>query len=244
MRNIKLTIEYDGTNHAGWQVQKNAKTIQEVLEDALRKILQRKVVLYSSGRTDSGVHAQAQVANFKSDTKLSCDSIVRALNSCLPEDIAIKKAQDVPLSFHSRFSAKSKLYRYTILNSKTRSPLARHFSCHIPYKLDIKAMRLAAKHIIGRRDFKSFQATDKIKRPSVRTIKNISIKKPGDFIYIDVEADGFLYRMVRNIVGTLLDAGRGKIRHNDVKAVIKTCDRTKSGPTAKPLGLCLIKVKY
>ena len=244
MRNIKLTVEYDGTDHAGWQVQKNAHSIQHFIEKALNKITQQEVGVISSGRTDSGVHAKAQVANFKSCTKLSCESLLKALNSNLPPDIAVKKVEDVPLSFHSRFSAKSKLYRYTILNSRIHSPLVGRFVYQVPYKLDVDAMKKAARHMRGRQDFKSFQAKDKIERPSVCEVKSLSISKKGDLIYIDIEASGFLYKMVRNIVGTLIEVGRGRIDHKDIKKIISACDRKVSGPTVPPQGLCLLEVRY
>jgi len=255
MRNIKLTIEYDGTDHAGWQAQNinesrtadrksKTRSIQETIEGALYKILQEKVRVVSSGRTDSGVHAQAQVANFKSATRLPCQSILKALNSSLPAEISVTGAEDVKPGFHARFSAKSKLYRYTILNRQARSPFARLYAYHVPYKLDVSAMKKAAKSFVGKKDFKSFQAKDKINRPSVRTIKNISVRKSGDFICIDVEANGFLYKMVRNIAGTLIEVGRGEISPNEVKSIIKSADRKGSGPTAKAKGLSLIKVNY
>lgn len=261
MRNIKLTIAYDGTNYAGWQVQKvkskaparggsafggknqKLKTVQETIEKALEKILQEKVKLTASGRTDSGVHAIGQVANFKTDSRLFPDNIQKALNSCLPKDIVVKKVEDVALEFHARYNATSKSYRYTILNSRFRSPFDRHYAAFIPYSLDIQSMQDAAVHLVGRHDFRSFQAKAG-ESNSTRTIKSLSVKKRGRFIYIDIEADGFLYNMVRNIVGTLIEVGRGKLGANDVMKILKAKKRSLAGPTAPPEGLCLVKVRY
>ncbi|MFH1407046.1 MAG: tRNA pseudouridine(38-40) synthase TruA [Candidatus Omnitrophota bacterium] len=260
MRNIKLSIEYDGTNHSGWQVQrkpniksqklktqtKNQKfsTIQNEIEKALAKILQEKIRVIASGRTDSGVHAKAQIANFKTHTKLPAESIKNALNANLPDDIAISGAEDIDTDFHARFSAKSKLYRYTVLNRSNRSPLAIKYSYFIRAPLNVSAMKQAARVLLGRHDFKSFQATDKIERKSVRTIKKLSLQKKKDFIYMDVEADGFLYNMVRNIAGTLIDVGRGRIKPDDMKKILAARDRKKAGPAAPAKGLCLLKVNY
>lgn len=242
MRNLKLTIAYDGTNYAGWQVQK-LKTVQETIEKALEKILQEKVKLIASGRTDSGVHALGQVANFKTDSKLFPDNIQKALNSCLPKDIVVKKVEDVALEFHARYSATSKSYRYTILNRKVRSPLDRHYAAFIPYPLDIRSMQDAAVHLVGRHDFRSFQAKAG-EGNSTRTIKSLGVKKRGRFIYIDIEADGFLYNMVRNIVGTLIEVGRGKLKANGTMKILKARKRSRAGPTAPPEGLCLVRVRY
>lgn len=257
MRNIKLTIEYDGTNYSGWQIQRKAparpksgrqnvkrKTIQETIEKALTKILCEKTRLTVSGRTDSGVHAKGQVANFKTNSNLSPQTILRALNANLPGDIAIKDATEVERDFHSRFSAKSKVYRYAILNSAQRSPLARFCWHFIPYKLNFSLMKKEARVLLGRHDFKSFQAKDKKECDSIRTIKRIDLTKKGAFIYIDIEADGFLYNMVRNIVGTLIEIGRGKLPAGSMAKILKKKNRLFAGPTAPARGLCLLKVKY
>ncbi len=261
MRNIKLTIAYDGTNYAGWQVQKvkskvparsgsafggksqKLKTVQETIEKALEKILQEKVKLTASGRTDSGVHAIGQVANFKTDSRLFPDNIQKALNSSLPKDIVVKKVEDVALEFHARYSATSKSYRYTILNSRFRSPFDRHYAAFISYHLDASLMQDAAVHLVGRHDFRSFQAKAG-RSNSTRTIKSLGVKRRGRFIYIDIEADGFLYNMVRNIVGTLIEVGRGKLGANDVMKILKAKKRSLAGPTALPEGLCLVRVRY
>jgi len=249
MRNIRLTIEYDGTGYAGWQVQnrikKQAKTVQGTIENALHEMLGSKASLIASGRTDSGVHAKAQIANFKTKSRLPAESFQKALNSKLPGDITVLKAEDVSIDFHSRFSAKSKRYRYTILNSRTPRALGRNYFYRCPYKLNLTLMKKEARDLTGRRQFKSFQATDKKKTgTSVRNIKKLSIAKDKDFIHFDIEANGFLHNMVRNIVGTLLEVGRGKLPAGSIKKILKKKDRTKAGPTAPAKGLCLMAVKY
>jgi len=244
MRNILLKIEYDGTNYAGWQYQKNAKSIQETIEAALKRIINRKARLISSGRTDAGVHALSQFANLKTDSEIPLFNLQRALNSVLPRDIVIKELKEVPLKFHSRFDAKSKIYRYTIINGPSPSAITRNFTAHIPYKLNLALIKKEARILVGKHDFKSFQAADRMERSSVRTIKKIKIKKSGDTIKIDVEADGFLYNMVRNIVGTLIDIGRGRLPAGSMACILKARDRRLAGETAPARGLCLMEVKY
>jgi tRNA pseudouridine38-40 synthase len=254
MRNIKLTIEYDGTNYCGWQIQKvkskmqnpklKIRTIQSTIEGALKKILQEKVKLIASGRTDSGVHALGQVVNFKTKSKLSPLRLKAALNSNLPLDIRIKSAVETDLNFHSRFQAKSKLYRYRILNKEKSFVFKRNYSHFIPYSLDWKAMRREARVLLGSHDFSSFQTKDKRERNPVRTIKKISVFKEDGEILIDIESDGFLYNMVRNIVGTLIEVGRGKLKKGALKEILEKKNRKFAGPTAPARGLCLVKVKY
>ncbi len=251
IRNIKLLIEYDGTNFHGWQIQDSSKrTVQGEIRKALQKIFKEKIILYGSGRTDSGVHALGQVANFKTSSPMPAQQMVKALNANLPEDIAIVEAQDVPLKFHAQFSVRSKIYRYTILNRVARSPVERNFSYHYPYKINLTHLRQAAKDLIGKKNFKSFQSTarrsqdESGKRGTVRTVKKIQIRKTGDWIYIDIEADGFLYKMVRSIVGTLLEIGSGLRPVNSINEILKEKKRQASGVTAPARGLCLFKVNY
>jgi tRNA pseudouridine38-40 synthase len=246
MRNLKLEIEYEGTNYCGWQVQNSShkKSIQEVIEKTLRRILQEKIRLIASGRTDAGVHALAQVANFETKSNIRPQKLQRALNSLLPQDIVITAIEEKNPDFHSRFSAKSKTYRYSILNRSYPSALLRNTVYHYPYPLDIKLMQKEAKILLGKHNFKSFQASGKLERDPVRTIKSIKITKSQDRIYIDIEADGFLYNMVRNIVGTLLEIGRGKLPEGSLKKILSAKDRRLAGPTAPAKGLCLIRVKY
>lgn len=255
MRNIKLTIEYDGTNYCGWQIQKvhssasgrrtqSRKSIQETIEKALEKILPERVRLIASGRTDSGVHALGQVANFKTKSKIVPLRLKAALNSNLPADIRIKNAVDVDLNFHSRFQAKCKLYRYRILNKKVPSVFSKDYSYFVPYSLDWKAMRRASRVLVGSHNFSSFQARDKRERTPFRTIKSLRTYKENGEILIDIEANGFLYNMARNIVGTLIEVGRGKLKKGAVKEILQKKDRKFAGPTAPAKGLCLVKVKY
>jgi tRNA pseudouridine38-40 synthase len=247
MRNIKLEIEYDGTGYCGWQAQtrnKHKKSIQQTLEKTLRKILQEKIRLIASGRTDAGVHALAQVANFKTKSNIALDKLQRAVNGLLADDITINKIEEVGPDFHSRFAAKSKIYRYTILNRAYPSALLRNTAYHYPYPLDIKLMQKEAGVLLGRHNFTSFQASAKIERSAVRTIKSVKIIKDKDKIYVDIEADGFLYNMVRNIAGTLLEIGRGKLARGSLEKILLARDRRLAGPTAPARGLCLIKVQY
>jgi len=244
IRNILLKIEYDGTNYSGWQTQKNAKSIQFILESAIKRITGKKSDLISCGRTDAGVHALGHIANFKTASDIPLYKLQRGLNSVIPKDIVIKEAREVSLKFHSRFDARSKVYTYTILNDSAPAAISRNHVHHVPYKLNFGLMRREAKCLVGRHDFKSFQAADRIERGSVRTIKRLDVKKSGDLIKITVEADGFLYNMVRNIVGTLIEIGRGKFKLGSMSEILKAKDRRLAGPTAPAKGLCLMEVKY
>ncbi|MEW6101165.1 MAG: tRNA pseudouridine(38-40) synthase TruA [Candidatus Omnitrophota bacterium] len=244
MPNIKLKIEYDGTNYGGWQRQKNSKSIQETIERVLMRILREKVHLVASGRTDSGVHAKEQVANFETKSNMPLDKLQKAMNSLLPEDISINSVRKAPLDFHSRFQAKSKVYRYTILNRASPSALLRNRVYFYPYPLDTQSMKKEAGNLLGKRNFRSFQASSKKKSSAVRTIKALKVVKNQDIISIDIEADGFLYNMVRNIVGTLIEIGRGKLKKGSLREILAAKDRSYAGPTAPAQGLCLMKVKY
>ena len=244
MRNIKLTIRYDGTRYAGWQSQKNGRAIQDVIQDTIKGITGERTVVIGSGRTDAGVHAEAQIANFKTKSKIPLKNIQMALNSRLPKDIAITHIEEAKPAFNAQKSARSKLYRYTIMNSDYMDPLVRHFAAKSFYKLDINRMRRAAGHLIGRRDFKSFQSSGSDEKNSVRTIKAIRLEKGGNMVYIYLEADGFLYNMARNIVGTLVEVGRGKFEVGRIKEILSKHDRRFSGPTMPAKGLCMVRVRY
>jgi tRNA pseudouridine38-40 synthase len=261
-RNIKLTIEYDGTLFNGWQVQKapngrprrrterSQRTVQGEIECALKKIYKRSIKLIGSGRTDSGVHAWGQVAHFKVASSMPVAEIQNALNGNLPEDIAIIKVEEVTPDFHARYGARSKIYRYTILNRNARSALERKTCLYYPNKLNLAAMRRECKYLIGTKDFRSFIASDpsKIKKGktgnTVRTIKRLDISKKGDHILIDIEADGFLYKMVRNIVSTLLEVGSHQLPKGAIQKILAHKDRQAAGSTAKAKGLALLEVKY
>ncbi len=247
-RNILLKIEYDGTNYSGWQFQKNSNSIQETIEAALKRITGRKARLISCGRTDAGVHALGHIANFKTDSQMPLLRLQRALNGVLPKDIVMKEVGEVPLKFNSLRDAKSKLYVYTILNDPAGCAISRDHIRHVPYKLNVGLMRREAGCLLGRHDFKSFQAADAEwrghSRSSVRTIKRLEVRKKGDLIKIEVEGDGFLYNMVRNIAGTLIEIGRGKFEPGSMKKILKAKNRELAGPTAPAKGLCLAEVKY
>ena len=247
MRNFKIEVEYDGTNYFGWQLQNggSSKTIQGTIEKAIRKVISKeKPRLTASGRTDSGVHAQAQIANFKTRSKIESKQLQNALNTLLPKDIRIRQIQEVDINFHARFDAKSKLYSYTIINDKIDSAFLHPYTTLIKYNLDIRMMKKASKILLGRHDFRSFQAADKKDRHSVRKIKRLDIKKENKLITVYIEANGFLYKMVRNIVGTLIDVGRGRISPEDVKTILKAKDRSFAGVCAPAKGLKLLKVYY
>jgi len=247
MRNFKITFEYDGAGFCGWQTQaQGERTVQGELEEVLSKIFKKPIKVIASGRTDSGVHAQGQVISFKADTRMTALEIQRAMNSRLPADIAVHEAKEVKGDFHAQYSVKNKTYRYTVLNRKYRSVFLRDRVYFYPYPLNILNMRKAAKYLVGRHDFKSFQAHDPLRaeRQTVRTIKKITIKKEGDLIHIDITADGFLYKMVRNIVGTLLVMGAGQLPAGDMSKILKAKNRKAARETAPAEGLCLMSVKY
>lgn len=242
--NVKILLEYEGTCYSGWQRQKNAVSIQEVLEKAIQSITKEKVRVIGSGRTDSGVHALGQVANFKTYTKIPIEKLPYAINSKLPEDITVKHAQIVPEDFHARFSAKSKVYSYSIYNAKFPSPLLRRYVYFFPLPLNLEEMRKAADILIGEHDFKSFMASNSSAKSTVRCIKRFEILKRENLITLQIEANGFLYNMVRIIAGTLVDIGIGKTKAEDMISILNSKDRSSAGKTLPAQGLCLMKVIY
>ena len=247
MRNLKIIVEYDGAGFSGWQAQgQGERTVQGEMEAVLAKIFKAPIKVIASGRTDSGVHARGQVISFKAKTRMKPLEIQRALNSLLPPDIAVLEAREVNDGFHAQYSVKEKTYRYSVLNRKFRSVFLRQRVYYYPYPLNIVLMRKAAKVLVGRHDFKSFQAYDRLRaeRQTVRTIKRLVIKKEGDLIYIDITADGFLYKMVRNIAGTLLSIGAGQKSVSEMPKILKAKNRKAAAETAPPEGLCLMAVKY
>jgi len=258
-RTIKLILEYDGTDFNGWQTQTarranqkqntseiNKRTVQNELEEALQTIFNKKPKVVGSGRTDSGVHAWGQVAHFKTTSSMPLTEMRNAINANLPDDVAIIDIAKAAENFHAQYDAKSKIYRYTILNRSNRTPLGRNYHLFYPYTLNLRSMREEAKSLIGRKDFKSFTATDPSKTPrsTIRTVKCVNIMKRGDLILIDIEANGFLYKMVRNIVGTLLAVGSGTKSKGSIKDILAQKDRNAAGPTAKAKGLALMRVEY
>ena len=247
MRNIRLTIQYDGTNYLGWQRQAStADTIQNIIEKTLGKILQEKVRITSAGRTDTGVHAAAQVANFKTSNPITLRKLQYGLNALLPDDIRVVSAASAEPDFHSRFSAREKTYQYTILNRPHSDVFCRNHVYHYSIaKLDVARMRLAASFLTGRHDFTSFKTTGvKRNRSNVRTLRRISISQKGSLIIIRLTGEGFLYKMCRGIVGTLIEIGRGRLAVNSVSSILGSRNRINAGPTAPARGLCLLKVRY
>lgn len=244
MRNIKLTIEYDGTLYSGWQKQNNAKTVQETIEKALSKILKAEVSITGSSRTDSGVHAKGMVANFFTDSRIPAEKFREAINTKLPDDIAIIKSEEVDLDFHARYLSKGKTYCYTIINRYEKVALYKNYSYHVREKLDLELMNKCCKMFIGKHDFSAFKAAGSSVKTSVRTISDLHIKKEDDFIKIYVTADGFLYNMVRIIVGTLIEVGQNKRSIETVKKAINSCNREDAGYCVPPSGLILEKVYY
>lgn len=244
MRQIKLTIEYDGTNYSGWQVQPNGITIQQMIEESLATMLGEPVKLHSSGRTDAGVHALGMVAAFKTGKLLPLRAFSDGLNALLPNDISIKDAMEAPLSFNPRADAKRKHYRYTIYNAVRRSPLARLSSWHLRGALDIERMQAAASHFVGEHDFAAFRASNCAAKTTVRRLFSVSVAKDGESVIIDVHGSGFLKNMVRIIAGTLAEVGQGKINPDAVPGLLVSGDRAASGITAPSQGLCLVEVFY
>jgi tRNA pseudouridine38-40 synthase len=245
VRNIKLIIEYEGTAFHGWQIQPGLKTIQGVMQERITQITQGAVNLIGAGRTDAGVHALGQVANFQTESTIDLNALQRGLNSLLAPDIVIKDIEEVAEDFHARFSACSKRYEYHILNRSYPSALLRAYVWFIPHHLDLAAMERCGKLLIGSHDFSSFRASGDESRHSIREIIRFEIeRREGDLIAIVIEANAFLREMVRSIVGTLVDVGRGKTSLEEFKEIFAAEDRRKAGMTAPAQGLFLKEVKY
>lgn len=251
MPHFKLTLEYDGTKFCGWQIQpKSVRTVQGEIKRALDLIFKRPITLIGAGRTDSGVHALGQVAHFKVDSSIAPQTLLRALNANLPDDIAILKVQRIPSDFHAQYGAKSKIYRYTILNQQTRRTKGRGFYYQVPRKLNVRLMKKESKVLVGRHDFRAFTAAnsrsedEQKTKSTIRIIKRLSFSQAGGFLHVDIEANGFLYKMVRNIVGTLVQIGLGRISKGELIKILRSKHRKNAGPTAPAQGLCLLKVKY
>lgn len=244
MRTIKLIIEYDGTNYAGWQVQPNGLAVQQVLEEALARMLGAPARLHSSGRTDAGVHARGMVAAFRTDLELPLSAFSDGLNTLLPPDVAVKDASEAPPEFNPRYDALGKHYRYTIYNGQRRSPLVRFHAWHLRRKLDIEAMREAAGHFVGEHDFASFRTTGCAARTTVRRIYSMDIVQSCDSIHIDVRGSGFLRNMVRIMAGTLVEVGLGKRAPDAIVAILAGDEGACAGATAPAHGLCLMEVVY
>ncbi|TCO74981.1 tRNA pseudouridine(38-40) synthase TruA [Marinisporobacter balticus] len=244
MKNVKLIIEYDGTNFSGWQMQPNARTVQEEIEKGLKKIIKKEVKINGSGRTDAGVHALGQVANFKETFSIPIQKIPLALNAMIPEDISIKEAIEVPENFHARYHAKGKRYIYKIYNGQLRSALLKNHAYFTSYTLNVEKMKKATAYFIGEHDFKAFMASRTSIKNTVRTIQDIRLYEQEELLILDIKGNGFLYNMVRIMTGTLVDIGRGRIDEKDLPNIIKSCSRESAGHTAPPQGLYLAEVYY
>lgn len=245
MRNIKLIIEYDGKEFNGWQRQPSKLNIQGTIEQAIKIVTGEEVDLSASGRTDAGVHAFGQVANFKTNSNIPIDKIAIALNSNLKKSIRIISAEEVDERFHSRLTCKRKTYRYIINNSEFSSAIYRNLETHIPQKLNIEKMQKGAKFFEGEHDFKAFKASGTSSKSSIRTIYNAKVNEmPNNRIYIELTGNGFLYNMVRIISGTLVDVGLEKIEPEEIKNIINSKDRNLAGKTLPPNGLYLMNVEY
>jgi tRNA pseudouridine38-40 synthase len=245
MRNIKLTVEYDGTAYCGWQRQRNGLSIQQLLEESINRITGEESRVIGSGRTDAGVHAIGQIAHFHTASPLGERNFLMGINSLLPADIAVREVREVDLSFHARFDVKSKVYIYRICNRPVRPALERLHAWFVWVPLDLERIEGALDLFRGTHDFSSFCSTHTDSPDHVRTILDIGLMKDAkDMIHISLEADGFLRYMVRNIVGALVDIGRGRCSREDVDRILAAKDRRKAGLTAPPQGLFLKEVRY
>ncbi len=246
MKNYKLTLAYDGTAYSGWQVQPNALTIQEVLHKVLRQILQEEVYLVGSGRTDAGVHALEQVAHMKVEKTFDQNKLFMSLNRLLPDDIRVLSLDEVADDFHARYSAVGKIYHFH-LHTGIRDPFQRHYSLQVKYPINLELLQAAAKKFVGKHDFTSFANEahrGSASNGAVRTMKRLDVIIEGDDVRLEFEANGFLYKMVRNITGTLLDVARGKLPLESIEGILEAKDRRVAGKAAPPNGLFLVKVFY
>ncbi|SHH54105.1 tRNA pseudouridine38-40 synthase [Clostridium grantii DSM 8605] len=244
IKNIKLKIEYDGTNYAGWQRQINANTVQLTLEKAIGKVVNEDVNLIGVSRTDTGVHAKEYIANFSTNSTIPAKKMMHVINNHLPGDIAILSSEQVEPDFHSRYSSKGKIYSYTINNRQEKVALNRAYAYHYKYPLNIELMKEASKYFLGEHDFSSFRNKGSHVVKTVKNIYQLDILKQEDNVIIYVYGDGFLYNMVRIMVGTLIDVGRERIKPDRIKDILLAKDRKCASKTAPSSGLCLEKVFY
>jgi tRNA pseudouridine38-40 synthase len=244
MKNIKLTLEYDGTDYGGWQRQRNTMTVQQTLEDAIFKLTSERVAVNGCSRTDAKVHAKEFVCNFVTGTNIPSERIREALNTKLPDDIRVLESVEVNEAFHARYHSKGKTYSYTILNQRINSAILRNYVGHVMQPLDSIKMKEAAKYFIGTHDFDAFRNLGSSAKTTTRTISQLEVKVEGSIIKIYGTADGFLYNMMRIIVGTLIKVGQGKIPPGEIPVILFNKDRTKAGKSAPAQGLCLEKVYY
>jgi len=244
MRNIKLTISYDGSGYHGWQIQRGLPTVQAIVTEAIKRLTGCEVRVNGASRTDAGVSALGQVANIRLDSPIPAENLAKAITQNLPRDIAVTEAVEANMDFNARHSAKSKLYRYTIFTGRTRPVMEIRHCWHYPYKLNIEQTADAGKLLLGEHDFKSFASAADERENTVRTIFRCDAACNNNWVYIDIEGDGFLYNMARNIVGTLVEVGRGRWPAEKITEILEAKDRTAAGPIAPAEGLCLMRIKY
>lgn len=244
-RNIRLVLEYDGTRYHGWQRQKNALSLQEVIEQALARITGEPVRLIASGRTDAGVHARGQVANFHTKSSVPLRAFVQGLNSLLPLDIVIRQAEEAPLDFHARYDARWKTYEYQIINRPVRPPLERLYTWWIPEPLNLAALEAAAQALPGEHDFSTFRAAGSRPGHAMRRVREAAWQPgPEGRLRFSITANGFLRGMVRSLVGTMVEIGKGKYAPEYLREALEKRNRGLAGPTAPPQGLFLVGVEY
>jgi len=244
MKNFRLDLEYDGTDFFGWQIQPEARSVERTLRDALSQLLNQPISLIVAGRTDTGVHAKHQVANFLAETKLPLKNMLEGSNTLLPKEIAVTGVREVPLDWNARFAATLRHYRYRILMGNVRSPFAARFTTHVKYELNVQDMITASRYLVGKHDFSAFRSVHCGANNPVRDIQEFSISQENRFVTLDIKANAFLRNMIRVIVGTLILVGRGALPPEKVKEILEGKDRTLAGPTAPPQGLTLWKVHY
>ncbi|MCM1285538.1 MAG: tRNA pseudouridine(38-40) synthase TruA [Acetobacter sp.] len=244
MRNLLVTIKYDGSSYHGWQVQSNALTVQEVFQNAVEKVFLKRLDVIGCSRTDSGVHANMYCLTIKTDMNISCYGVVMALNTYLPKDVAAVDCVEVDDDFHPRYSCSSKEYLYKVYNGKIKDPFTADYALHYKYPIDADYLNNEAQAFVGKYDYCGFCSSKSDVEDTVRYVKAFSVWREGDFVYFKVEADGFLYNMVRIMIGTLLFVAEGKIKSGTLKEIILSKDRKRAGKTASPKGLYLNKVNY
>jgi tRNA pseudouridine38-40 synthase len=243
-RTLTFLVEYDGSNFSGWQTQPRQRTVQETIEKVLGQVLRRKTSIVGASRTDAGVHALGQTVHFRTNHPITCERLRIALNGLLPRDVSVREVKKAPVSFHAKNKAKKKTYLYRIWNSKNRSPLLEKRAWHVWSSLDLSKMRKAARFLVGEHDFSAFRGTDSDTKTSVRRILKISLVRKNHLLQISITGNGFLKYMVRNIVGTLVEVGKGRRSPEEVREILRSRDRKKAGATAPASGLYLMKVFY
>lgn len=245
MRNIKLKLEYDGTDFFGWQIQPEGRTVQKTLGEAIQRLTgESNIEVIGSSRTDSGVHARGYVCNFRTTSKIPGERFKEAINTKLPKDIIVLNSEEVDINFHSRYMTTGKTYCYTILNRREMCVIGRQYMYHHREKLCVDTMNEACKYFLGKHDFEGFRSPGSSVKTSTRTVKELYVKRDGDFIRVYISADGFLYNMVRIITGTLLKVGMHKMKPDEIPEIILSKDRNRAGKCAPARGLCLEKVFY